>query len=248
MEFIKSYLKNRKQRVLVNNTKSSWLEITAGAPQGSVFGPLLFLIYINDICNSIESDLFLFADDCSLFQKVNSNRRKAAKILNRDLAKISKWCKNWLLALSPSKSATTHFSRKNKILPYVPVLVNNTVIKQADSHKHLGIVLNKTLSWSDHINEITTKAMKRVYLPRLFKYKMSRSALHRCYLSFIHPLLEYGDVIFDNCSQSDKNTLENIQYNALRLITGCKKGTSRQLLLEEAGLCSCKPGERFIKF
>ena len=246
MELIKSYLKNRKQRVLVNNTESSWLEITAGVPQGSVFGPLLFSIYINDICNSIESDLFLFADDCSLFQKVNSNRRKAAKILNRDLAKNSKWCKNWLLALSPSKSATTHFSRKNEILPYVPVLVNNTVIKQVDSHKH-HIVLNKTLSWSDHINEITTKAMKRVYLLRLFKYKMSRSALYRCYLSFIHPLLEYGDVIFDNCSQSDKNTLENIQYNALRLITGCKKGTSRQLLLEEAGLCTLQTRRTFHK-
>ena len=106
-------------------------------------------------------------------------------------------------------------------------MVNNTVIKQVDSHKHLGIVLNKTLSWSDHINEITAKAMKRVHLLRLFKYKMCRSALHRCYLSFIRPLLEYGDVNFDNCSQNDKNTLENIQYNALRLITGCKKGTSR---------------------
>ena len=117
-------------------------------------------------------------------------------------------------------------------------MVNNTVIKQVDSHKHLGIVLNKTLSWSDHINEITAKAMKRVHLLRLFKYKMCRSALHRCYLSFIRPLLEYGDVNFDNCSQNDKNTLENIQYNALRLITGCKKGTSRQLLLEETGLCT----------
>ena len=85
------------------------------------------------------------------------------------------------------------------------VLVNNTVIKQEDIHKHLGIVLNKTLSWSDHINnEITTKAMKRIHLLSLFKYKMSRSALHRCYLSFIRPLLEYGDVIFDNCSQNDK--------------------------------------------
>ena len=171
----------------------------------------------------------------------------AAKILNRDLAKISKWCRDWLLTLSPSKSATILFSRKNKILPYVPVLVNNTVIKQVDSHKHLGIVLNKTLSWSDHINEITTKAMKRVHLLRLFKYKMSRSALHRCYLSFIHPLLEYGDVVFDNCSQNDKNTLENIQYNALRLITGCKKGTSRQLLLEETGLCTLQTRRTFHK-
>ena len=81
----------------------------------------------------------------------------------------------------------------------------------------------------------------------LFKYKMSRSALHRCHLSFIRPLLEYGDVIFDNCSQNDKNTLENIQYNALRLITGCKKGTSRQLLLEEARLCTLQTRRTFHK-
>ena len=146
------------------------------------------------------------------------------------------FCKDWLLTLSPSISVTNLFSRKNKILRYGPVLVNKTVIKQVDIHKHLGIVLNKTLSWSDHINEIT-KAMKRFHLLHLFKYKMSCSALRRCYLSFIRPLLEYGDVIFDNCSQNDKNTLENIQYNALRLITDCKKGTSSQLVLEETGLC-----------
>ena len=105
LKLIKSYLKNRKQRI--NNTESSWLEITTGVPQGSVLGPLLFLIYINDICNSIESDLFLFADDCSLLQKVNSNRRKAAEIMIRDLAKISKWLKDWLLTLSVHTSDTT---------------------------------------------------------------------------------------------------------------------------------------------
>ena len=72
---------------------------------------------------------------------------------------------------------------------------------------------------------------------------MSHSALHRYYLSFIRPLLEYGDVIFDNCSQNDKNTLESIQYNALRLITGCKKGTSRQ----ETGLCTLQTRRTFHK-
>ena len=115
----------------------------------------------------------------------------------------------------------------------MPVLVSNTVLRQVDSHKHLGIVLNKTLLWSDHINEISTKAMKRVHLLRLFEYRMSRSALHRCYLSYIRPLLENGHVIFDNYSQNDKNTLENIQCNALRLIIGCKKGTTSQLLLAD---------------
>ena len=109
--------------------------------------------------------------------------------------KFSKWCKDWLLTLSPSKSATIFSSRKNKILPYSPVLVNNTVIKQVDRHKHLGIVLNKTLSWSDQINKISTKAMKRVHLLHLFKYKMRRSALRRWYLSLWRSRLEFEDVI-----------------------------------------------------
>ena len=71
---------------------------------------------------------------------------------------------------------------------------DNAVIKQVDRHKYLGIVLNKTLSWSDHINEMSTKAMKRVHLLLLFKCKMSRLTLHRCYLSVMRPLLEYGDI------------------------------------------------------
>ena len=100
------------------------------------------------------------------------------------------------------------------------------------------------LLWSDHINKISTKAIELVHSIRLFKYKMCLSTLNRCYLSFICPLLEYRDLIFDNCY---KNTIENSKYNALLLITGCKEGTLRQLLLEETGLCTLRTRLTFHK-
>lgn len=202
LKLITSYLQNRKQRVLLSSTESSWREITSGVPQGSVLGPLLFIIYINDICDSIESDIYLFADDCSLFLRVRRHRRKAAKIINSDLLKISKWCKDWLLILSPSKTVSLFFSRKHNVLLEEPLMINGNVIKMVDTHKHLGITLNKTLSWSEHILEISAKAMKHTQLLLLFKYSMNRFTLQRCYLSFVRPILEYGDILFDNCSQT----------------------------------------------
>ena len=89
--------------------------------------------------------------------------------------------------------------------------------------------------------------MKRIHVLGLFKYRMSRATLHRCYLSFIRPVLEYGNILFDNCYEKEKQLLETIQYKALRLITWAKKGTSRQLILTETGLCTMQTRRTFHK-
>ena len=94
------------------------------------------------------------------------------------------------------------------------------------------------MTWSEHILYFTNKAKKRIHLLSAFKYSMSRYALFRCYLSFVRPLLEYADIIFDNCFKQEKSMIENLQYAALRLVTGVKKGTSRKLLLKDCGLCT----------
>ena len=90
-----------------------------------------------------------------------------------------------------------------------------------------GAALTKKMTWSEHIVSFTNKAKKRIHLLSAFKYSMSRYALFRCYLSFVRPLLEHADMIFDNCFKQEKLMIENLQYAALRLVTGAKKGTSR---------------------
>ena len=126
-----------------------------------------------------------------------------------------------------------------------PIILNGTNLKSVYSHKHLGLILTKKMTWFEHILSLTNKAKKRIHLLSAFKYSMSRYALFR--FSFVRPLLEYADVIFDNCFKQEKLMIENVQYAALRLVTGAKKGTSRELLLKDCGLCTMQNRRAFHK-
>ena len=134
-----SYLQNRKQVVVVDGLISDTLEIKAGVPQGSRLGPLLFLIYINDITDDIESDILIFADDTSLFA-TGSDPSETARILNSDLEKISIWATKWKVKFNALKTKDIIFS--NKMLNNSPPLIfDNCYIDRVNLHKHLGIYL-----------------------------------------------------------------------------------------------------------
>ena len=100
MKLLSSFLNNRKQRVLLNGRFSSWRNISAGVPQGSILGLLLFLVYINDLCDGLESSPRLFADDISLFSPVNDINLTAIQ-MNRDLNLISNWAHQWKIQFNP---------------------------------------------------------------------------------------------------------------------------------------------------
>jgi hypothetical protein len=103
LSWIKSYLTNRKQRVVIDGNTSDWKDAEAGVPQGSVLGPLLFLVYINDITDNIQSTCFLYANDTSLLEIVEDPQLTSTK-LNSDLTNISKWTRDWLVTINPSKT------------------------------------------------------------------------------------------------------------------------------------------------
>ena len=111
LQWLSSYLSNRTQRVVLNGQNSEWVSVKAGVPQGSILGPLLFVLYINDIVNRIETNIRLFADDTSLFIIVDTPER-AAGSLNSDLQEINQWATEWLVDFNPSKTFTMTVSRK----------------------------------------------------------------------------------------------------------------------------------------
>lgn len=222
IKWFSSYLSNRKQRVVINGQSSEWAYIYAGVPQGSILGPLLFLIYINDIVKDIGSSIRLFADDTSLYIVVDSPNA-AAFTLNRDLENISKWAQEWLVDFNPNKTCSMIISRKiNKIL-HPPLFMNNIALTETRSHKHLGLTFSDTATWSEHIKNITGKAWTRLNLLRSLKFKVSRKALEHIYVAFIRPLLEYSDSVWDNCSTETKHLLDAIHIEAARIITGGTK-------------------------
>ena len=234
LDWFKHYLSDRKQRVVLPGAISDWVFIRAGVPQGSILGPLLFLIYINDIVTDIGSNIRLFADDTSLYIVVD-DPITAANCINTDLDKISRWAATWLVSFNPAKTESLLISRKLNRPQHPSLSMQNHQIIEVDSHKHLGIYLSNDCTWHQHINYIKEKAWFRVNVMRKLKFKLDRKSLEIIYTAFIRPLLEYGDVIWDNCAEYEKADLDKIQNEAARIATGATKLVSLYTLSNEIG-------------
>ena len=240
----------REQRVVIGGEYSNWTQVVAGVPQGSILGPLLFIIYINDIVHDIGSTIKLFADDTSLSIIVDDPINDA-QLLNNDLEKIQTWAKTWLVTFNPNKTVSVLISRKTNKPLHPPLKMNNIFIKEVLSHKHLGLNFNNTGTWNSHIDEIATKAWKRLHIMRKFKFLLDRSSLQQFYFTFIRPVLEYADIIWSNCTLAESETLEKIQIEAARIVTGTTKLVSIHDLFREVGwekLHDRREKHKLIKF
>ena len=142
MKFFGSYLQNRQQRVVLNGTASDWRNVTAGVPQGSVLGPLLFLVYINDLTDNISSEMRLFADDSSLFTRVEGVELTHEKLV-KDLQTITNWGYQWKMVFNPDitkQAIEVLFSVKKMKKPVHPELLFNGITASREDHtKHLGV-------------------------------------------------------------------------------------------------------------
>ena len=186
---IKNYLHNREQRVVLNGQTSEWRKIKAGVPQGSVLGPLLFLIYINDLPDGITSICKIFADDTSLSSKV-FDVNKSVNELNSDLERINQWAYQWKMQfnLDPEKQANeVIFSRKSVSngLSHSPIKFNERDIKKCNHQKHLGVILDSSLNFNTHIDQKIKKCNKLIGLLRRLSVNLPRNALLTIYKSFI---------------------------------------------------------------
>jgi hypothetical protein len=215
----------------------------AGVPQGSILGPLLFLVYINGIVSDIGSAIRLFADDTTLYVIVD-NPLHASLRLNSDLQKINDWENTWLVTFNPDKTESLLISQKHAKAQHPAIFMNTIEIQEVDSHKHLGITLSKDGSWHKHIEDITKKAWTRINVLRSLKFILDRQSLETIYTTFIRPILEYADVVWDNITQAEEEDLEKIQIEAARIITGATRLVSFNNLYKESALEPLKSRRR----
>ncbi len=222
LSWFKSYLSDRKQRVVYSNASSEWSNVNAGVPQGSILGPLLFLIYINDIVQTINSKIRLFADDTSLYIIVDDPSESATK-LNEDINTIHQWSQNWLVTFNPSKTESMIFSKKKNKPHHPNRYMNNTVINLVTEHKHLGLTFSDDGKWIAHISNCLDKAWQRIGILRSHKFTLTRSSLERLYITSIRPLLEYGNIVWGNCTIYLKNDLDAIPNRGSAYSNRCNK-------------------------
>ena len=237
LNFFENYLKNRFQRVVLNGTESNWKKLHSGVPQGSVLGPLLFLVYINDLTDNISSHMRLFADDSSIFTSVKDIDLTQEKLV-KDLEAVSTWANQWKMVFNPdlSKQAIeVVFSVKTNQKSHPDLSLNGIPVARHDHTKHLGVYLDSSLNFSKHINEAILKAKKGLSLLKYLSKYVTRNVLDLSYKLYVRPHLDYGDVIYHDQRSDLMKLIEQVQYKAALIVSGCWKGTSRERLYDELG-------------
>ena len=193
LDWFRFYLKNRKQKVCIGNHLSDSLSISHGVPQGSVLGPFLFLLYINDLPSATKVlSPHLFADDITLFYS-HSNISKLEENINTELEKISQWLIANKLSLNTSKSNYLIFSPNNKKSnKKIKIKINNTEIDEARVVKYLGVLIDNKLSSKAHVQQINLKISKGIGIIARLRHYVPRNILINIYNSFIQPHITYA--------------------------------------------------------
>lgn len=193
LDWFKSYLNERKQCVFLNDISSDYLPITCGVPQGSILGPLLFIIYVNDIINCSDLLYFvIFADDTNIVYS-DLNMESLIRRLNLELLKLSNWFRANRLLLNLKKTNLIHFHSRTLSLPQGRdfVQIDNHKIEEVQSIKFLGIIIDEKLSWKNHVLKITSAISKSIGVINKVKYKLPVSALLCLYNALVLSHLNY---------------------------------------------------------
>ena len=217
LNWIAHFLKDRRQRVRVNNSYSDFSPVASGIPQGSILGPDLFIIYINDLPENIKSCCKIFADDTKLY-----GPSKSHDILQEDLLNLLKWSDIWQLKFNVSKCHVLHIGTNDKAPTYYMNSDNTLELSGTDSEKDIGVTFSNNLKFDKHINNIISKANQMTgIIKRSFKF-MDKDMFIKLYKSIVRPHLEYANVIWHPLYKRQLASLEKVQRRATKILPELK--------------------------
>ena len=219
LKWIRSFLVGREQRVVVDGMESVPSKVLSGVPQGTVLGPLFFLIYINDISKGLSkgTKIRLFADDSLLYRTIESPSDSA--ILQKDLETLQLWEKKWKMEFHPGKCQLLRIT--NKIDPIKSTyFIHDTPISETDSAKYLGVVIDPKLKWTKHYSNLIKKCNCTLAFLKRNLSDAPPFVKKQCYTALIRPQLEYACAVWDPHSKNHIENLEKVQKRAARFITG----------------------------
>lgn len=228
LSWIAGFLSNRSFAVKVAGTLSSHRPVLSGVPQGSVLGPVLFLIYISDLAAILKSRAAFYADDL----KIYGNPLSEGDSLRGDLDAISAWSSLWLLPLNAKKCSVLHLGPNNPRLLYT---LNREVLQAVEEHTDLGVLITSKLSWSEHILKVVRKANKTLYLLSKAFSGCSLQTFVKLFITYVRPILEFAGPVWCPTLERDRQLLESVQRRATRIPFGIHR-PSYQERLEMSGL------------
>ena len=215
LNWIRSFLLGRTQAVVLEGERSAEAPVTSGVPQGSVLGPLLFLLYINDLPQNIQSQVRLFADDTAVYLTVTSS--EDANTLQADLDTLQEWERTWDMEFNPSKCQVLHITRSRQPLQSQYTL-HGQFLESVDSAKYLGVNITQDLNWNHHINEITGKANRTLgFVKRNVKTK-NEAVKELAYKTLVRPQVEYASSVWNPHTKQNISKIEMVQRRAARWV------------------------------
>jgi len=213
LDWIQSFLVQRKQRVVINGEFSPWSSVKSGVPQGSVLGPLLFAIYVNDLPTIVKSSLVLFADDTKLFRCIKS--LYDVKELQKDIDALYCWSKQWLLSFNITKCKVLRIGTHQYLISYK---LNGTTIENVDCIRDLGIQMDTQLKFHQQTSKVVQKANGVLSLiNKSFEY-ITKDTLPVLYKALVRPIIEYGNIVWGPFFNQDIKRIESIQRRATRIV------------------------------
>ena len=240
--WIKAFLENRKQKVVIRGHESEELDVLSGVPQGSVLGPLLFLIFINDLPKCAACPVCLFADDSKIYSKVpRANKvlpelEGSQEILQKDLDELYKWADKWKMSFNVNKCKIMHLGYDNGKHEYN---LNGTTLLETTEEKDLGVLIDNKLKFSSHIKSIVAKANRMIGLIKISFESIDKEMFLILYKSLVRPLLEYCVHAWSPHFETDITLLENVQRRATRMVREFNQ-LSYEDRLKELGLTKLK--------
>ena len=216
LKWSEAFLFNITQTVFLEGDQSSEVPVTSGVPQGSVIGPLYFLIYINDLPANIKSQVRLFADDTAVYLTINTP--EDSKTLQNDLDTLEKWEKEWDMEFNPSKCQVLHIT-KRKNIKRTPYILHGQILESVTSAKYLGVDIAADLNWNNHISRITTTANKTLGFIKRNIISNNEQVKSLAYKTLVRPQLEYASTIWHPHTHANTHKIEMVQRRALRWVS-----------------------------
>jgi ribonuclease P/MRP protein subunit RPP40 len=216
--WIEEWLKEREQRVVLNGKSSDWVKVKSGVPQGSVLGPLLFVIYINDIDKNINSKLLKFADDTKVFSVVETQEEVA--MLRDDLKTLCEWSNDWLMLFNVEKCKVMHLGKKNLGAGYS---MNGNDLEVIQEERDLGVIVQSDLKVSAQCAKVVKTANRVLGMVRRTFECRSKDIILNLYKSLVRPHLEYCVQAWSPHLRKDIELIERVQHRATKMIHGFAK-------------------------